>query len=147
MTAPPARRRRRRPRRQGPGAATTAEDVKRLIYLLLPMGRATVETVAATLGQTVRTLQRELGKRGETYTSVLNAVRREQAIRYLTDHRFTLAHVATQLGYTSNGSFTRWFIAEFGMPPSEWRQHQDSNTTSPALLQGAGMSARRVELE
>lgn len=102
-------------------AAGTAADVKRLIYLLLPMGKATIKTVAQILGRTVRTLQRELEHDGETYTSLLNAVRCEQAVRCLADRRVTLAHVATQLGYTSHGSFTRWFITEFGMPPTAWR--------------------------
>jgi AraC-like DNA-binding protein len=37
--------------------------------------------------------------------------------------RYSLQRVSELLGYSSPSSFTRWFIARFGMPPQQWRQH------------------------
>jgi AraC-like DNA-binding protein len=35
-----------------------------------------------------------------------------------------MARVAEQLGYAQPSSFTRWFAAEFGMPPVLWRERE-----------------------
>jgi AraC-like DNA-binding protein len=107
-----------------PGAGAVIDDVRRLVYLLLPVGQATIKRVAGTLGWNVRTLQRELDVHGETYSSLLNGVRRELALRYLENQSFNLAHIAAQLGYASHGAFTRWFISEFGVAPNEWRRRR-----------------------
>ena len=53
------------------GAHSVELDVRKAIYLLLPMGRATIEQIAQTLGMNVRTLQRRL----------FRAQRRAQALR------------------------------------------------------------------
>jgi len=88
----------------------------------LPMGRATVEQVAQSLGMTVRALQRQLEDESETFSGLINSVRRELAIRYIEDKQHSLGHVAELLGYSTQTSFTRWFKAEFGVAPLRWQQ-------------------------
>lgn len=100
-------------------------EVREAIYLLLPMGRATVEQVAQSLALNVRTLQRQLEEEGETFSDVINAVRRELAIRYLEGNQHSLGHVAELLGYSTQTSFTRWFKTEFGVAPMHWQKPEE----------------------
>ncbi|MNN58778.1 HTH-type transcriptional regulator VirS [compost metagenome] len=110
-----------------PGAAqqSTLNDVRKATYLLLPMGRATIEQVAQSLGLNVRTLQRRLEESQVTYSDLINEVRRDLVLRYMENPRYTLSRIADLLGYSVPSSFTRWFTTQFGMAPAAWRrEHQ-----------------------
>ena len=89
------------------------------------MGRATIEQVAQTQGMNVRTLQRRLEECGVTFSDLVNGVRRDLVIRYLENPSYSLGRIADMLGYSMPSSFTRWFIAQFGMPPASWRAQHD----------------------
>lgn len=97
-------------------------DVRKAIYLLLPGGRASSEYVAQGLGLSLRTMQRQLDEAGVSFTQLVNEVRRDLAKRYIENPRYTLVRVSELLGYSTQGSFTRWFSTQFGMPPQQWRQ-------------------------
>jgi AraC-like DNA-binding protein len=103
-------------------SASVVADVSRLIYLFLPTGQASIKHVALALGMNVRTLQRELDGAGESFSALLNDVRRRLVGGYLDNPRFTVGHVAALLGYRRHGSFTRWFAEEFDSTPLEWRR-------------------------
>lgn len=96
-------------------------DVRKAIYLLMPVGRATINQVAYAKGVSVRTLQRELDEAGLTFSALLNAVRRELALHYMANKNYSLQRVGMMIGYAVPTSFTRWFCAEFGCSPREWR--------------------------
>jgi len=97
-------------------------EVRRAIYLLLPLRRATIEQVAPMLGMSVRTLQRRLDECGEAFTPLVNGVRRDLVKRYLVNASYSLGQIAELLGYAQQGAFTRWFAAQFGMAPGKWRE-------------------------
>ncbi|WP_353506097.1 AraC family transcriptional regulator [Variovorax sp. J22P240] len=97
-------------------------EVRRAIYLTLPMGRATSECVAQGLGLSVRSMQRQLDEAGATFTSLVNEVRCELAPRYIDNSRYSLHQVSELLGYSTQGSFTRWFTTQFHQVPSAWRE-------------------------
>ncbi|WP_043257368.1 AraC family transcriptional regulator [Pseudomonas knackmussii] len=107
-----------------PGASdgSTLNEVRKAIYLFLPMGRATIEQIAQSLGLNVRTLQRRLEDNGVTFSDLINEVRRELVLRYLENPRYTLGRIADLLGYSMPSSFTRWFALQFGMAPAAWRR-------------------------
>lgn len=105
----------------GNHSGTPVQEVRKSIYLLLPMGLATLEQVAQGLALNARSLQRRLNESGETFGSLINGVRRELALRYMENPSCTLGHIAEQLGYGNPSSFTRWFTTQFGMPPARWR--------------------------
>ncbi|MDF3935698.1 AraC family transcriptional regulator [Pseudomonas citronellolis] len=109
-----------------PGAteASTLNEVRKAIYLLLPMGRATIEQIALSLGLNVRTLQRRLEDNQVTFSDLINEVRRELVLRYLENPRYSLGRIADLLGYSMPSSFTRWFTQQFGMAPAAWRRQQ-----------------------
>lgn len=98
-----------------------AFDVRKSIYLLLPMGRATIEQIAQSQGMNVRTLQRRLEEDGARFSELINSVRCDLVIRYLENPGYSLGRIADMLGYSMPSSFTRWFISQFGMPPAAWR--------------------------
>jgi AraC-like DNA-binding protein len=100
---------------------TFSDRTKHVIYLLLPGGTANVEAVARNLGIGVRSLQRELEKEGVTFARLLHETRRELARRYLAGATHPIAEIAELVGYSSPSAFSRWFSAEFGMPPHVWR--------------------------
>lgn len=112
-------------------------DVRKAIYLMLPSGRAHSETVAQGLGLSVRTMQRQLDEAGANFTDLLNEVRRELAQRYIANPRYSMARLSELLGYETPSSFTRWFIAQFGMPPQTWRATRKAG----GVARGAGPSA------
>jgi AraC-like DNA-binding protein len=101
-------------------------EVRKAIYLLLPMGRATIEQVAQSQGMNVRTLQRRLKDDGCAFNDVINDVRRDLVLRYLDNPNYSLSRIADMLGYSMASSFTRWFISQFGMPPASWRVQKQS---------------------
>jgi AraC-like DNA-binding protein len=108
-------------------ALARAEDeaapaaVRKAIHLLLPVGRASIEQVAQWLGLNVRTLQRRLAAEGVLFSDLLNAARRELAQRYQADGNLSATEISRLLGYGQPSSFSRWYAAEFGKPPSLWK--------------------------
>ena len=106
----------------GQSQTSVITDVKRLIYLLLPLGRATIKQVANSLTCSVRKLQQDLARAGASFVAMLDEARQERVCLYLENPKFDLGHVASLLGYTHQSSFTRWFIGRFGVSPSAWRK-------------------------
>lgn len=108
-------------------------EVRKAIYLLLPLGRATIEQVAQGLGMNVRTLQRQLDSAGMVFSDMVNGVRRDLVIHYMDNKSYTLARIAESLGYSAYGSFVRWFAAQFDMTPTRWQslRQQKEDRQSP----------------
>lgn len=109
-----------------PGAVrgSTLNEVRQAIYLLLPMGRATIDQVAQSLGITVRTMQRRIDECGTTYSDLYDEVRQELLIRYMDNPRYSLSQIACLLGYSTPSSFSRWFGNHYGMAPAKWRSQR-----------------------
>jgi AraC-like DNA-binding protein len=101
---------------------TLTERVRSTIPFLISNGQADVQGVAQYLGMPARTFQRKLTAEGHSFGTLLNEARRELAVRYLTNSNQSITMVAQLTGYSALSSFTRWFIAEFGIPPGKWRK-------------------------
>src|SRR5688572_11247748 len=96
--------------------------VRRAISLLLPIGRAGLNSVAATLAMKPRTLQRRLDEESTAFGTLLNEARRDLAKHYLTNSTHPMGIVAELIGYASHSSFSAWFVTEFHTSPTAWRQ-------------------------
>ena len=107
-----------------PSDGSIAERARRSIHLLLPSGRANLDQVSQNLGLHPRTLQRLLGQEKRSFGTLLNDVRRELALRYLSRSTHSVSSIAQLTGYASPSSFTRWFCAEFGTAPAAWRAEE-----------------------
>jgi AraC-like DNA-binding protein len=102
-------------------SASLPEEVQRAINVLLPFNGASITSVSTRLGLSERTLQRRLADEGAEFGALLNAVRRQHALRHLANGQAPLSQVAGFVGYSRQTSFSRWFAGEFGMTPSTWR--------------------------
>ena len=100
------------------------EQVRQMIWMLLPGGRCSVEQVASHLGRDRRTLHRQLQREGESFSSLLDKVRGELALRHLENAQRPLGDIAELLGFSALSAFSRWFSQRFACSPSAWRSGQ-----------------------
>lgn len=114
-----------------PGEHSIVFEVRKAIYLLLPMGRATIEQIAHALGMNVRTLQRRLEEAGANFSDLISEVRRDLVQRYMNNPNYSLARIGDLLGYSLPSSFTRWFATQFGSTPAAWRAVHGKPFTPP----------------
>ncbi|HEX4849093.1 MAG TPA: helix-turn-helix domain-containing protein, partial [Novosphingobium sp.] len=103
------------------GDRTVVQDVDQLIRLLMPAGRASIQNCAASMGMTVRTLQRMLDGAGTSFSSLLNEARMQLATQYLANPQMRITDIAGMLGYSSIGAFSRWHRSAFGAPARAMR--------------------------
>ncbi|MCO8312959.1 AraC family transcriptional regulator [Pseudomonas mandelii] len=102
------------------------EQVRQMIWTVLPTGHCSVEQVAANLGWDRRTLHRKLAQEGETFSSLLDQVRAELAMRHLAHSNQPLSEIAGVLGFSELSAFSRWFRRHFDCSPSTWRARQSN---------------------
>jgi AraC-like DNA-binding protein len=114
------------------------ERLKNTLVQLIPHGRANIRSSAATLGTSVRTLQRLLDAHGVTFSEVLATVRKSLAEQYLTQPELTVLRISELLGYSAPPAFVRWFNGSFGTTPQQWRR---AAITAQAELPPRGFTA------
>ena len=102
-------------------AGSMTLDTRKAIYMLLPLGKASSAEIAISLGLNLRTLQRRLDREKTSLSILVEGVRRDLAVRYLSNKSHSLSQIAEMLGYGQLSSFTRWFAAQFGVSPTRWR--------------------------
>jgi AraC-like DNA-binding protein len=73
--------------------------------------------LAGALHLTERTLRRRLDKDGITFQSLLDDVRRDEAVRLLDDHALSVAAIAERLGYSEPRSFRHAYRRWTGKTP------------------------------
>jgi AraC-like DNA-binding protein len=105
-----------------PGERSIAQEVEQAIQLLMPAGRASIASVADSLGMTVRTLQRRLDEDGTQFSDLLDKVRVREVSRHLARRRIRLTDVADLLGYSSLSAFSNWYRGRFNETPSAGRR-------------------------
>ena len=106
--------------------ATTCAKVRECIYLMLSSGLCSAAQVAKRLGTDRRTIHRHLAKEGETFSSLMDAVRSELVTRYIENRERPLSETADLLGFSAQSAFARWFRAKYGCSVSEWRAAQSA---------------------
>ena len=99
-----------------------AEQLKGRLADLLARGEANADYACRALRLSKRTLQRRLKAEKTSFQKVLQEVRAELAVRYLSDRRLKALEVAMLLGYNNITSFTTAFKSWYDMPPAEYRQ-------------------------
>jgi len=108
--------------------ATMRDSARECIYMTLPSGLCSAERVARYLGVDRRTLHRHLEREGDTFSSLLDAVRapnRRPATLVTTTAR------SSQLrNYSASAlsAFSRWFRGRCGCSVSQWRASEDGAT-------------------
>jgi AraC-like DNA-binding protein len=98
---------------------------RRLRVLLegeLGRGLPTLETAAARLGVSARTLRRRLQEEGTTFQDTLDETRCELAKRHLGEDKLALGEVAFLLGFSEPSAFHRAFKRWTGQTPLSYRR-------------------------
>ncbi len=98
-----------------------AERVRGALVDLMPAGRTGAEDVALALTISRSTLQRRLREEETSYQAVLDATRRDMAIRYLTKTTLRADEIASVLAYRDANSFSRSFRRWTGQAPVAFR--------------------------
>lgn len=104
-----------------PERASLSVRVRSLIVAQLERGKVGVEAVAAQLHMSRYTLHKKLRREGLTFASLLEEVRRHQALAYMQDQTKPLVEIAEQLGFSELSAFSRAFKRWMGTSPAEYR--------------------------
>jgi len=105
------------------------DRVRGALVDLMPAGRTGAEDVAIALGISRSTLQRRLRDDGTTYQAVLDVIRRDMAIRYLTKTTLRADEISDALAYRDANSFSRSFRRWTGQAPLAFREVSARPTT------------------
>ncbi|SHM64655.1 AraC-type DNA-binding protein [Duganella sacchari] len=100
-----------------PDEQDLASQLQRQIAAALVQGEPLLDTVAAAMHISGRTLRRKLEQGGWTFQQLLDDVRLKMAQEYLRDTRLTLPEIALLLGYSEQSAFNRAFMRWTGETP------------------------------
>ena len=101
-----------------------AESLKRVIRSFANDNWLSIEEASEVTDQSVRTLQRRLSMEQTTYSDLVQQCRAEIAGDLLENSGIAIAEIARQLGYGSQGNFTRAFYRWARVSPSEFPKHR-----------------------
>ncbi|WP_028309906.1 AraC family transcriptional regulator [Derxia gummosa] len=106
--------------RAGEAASFTAR-VERML-MRMPGEFCDMDTTAARLNITARTLRRKLEAEGSSFSELLARVRRDLAIDYLRNTRMSTDNIAAALGFSDGANFRHAFRRWTGRTPGEYRR-------------------------
>ncbi len=109
-----------------------SQRVRKALAGLLREG-ASRKAVASSLEMSTRTLSRYLEQEGLDFSTLLDEVRSQRSIYYLTGTSLDVKVIAEQLGYATSGSFVRAFMRWHGQTPGSYRQRAGDPTQQPQL--------------
>lgn len=92
-------------------------------------GIPSLADLARLINQSVRSLDRQLGREGSRFLEISKRVRHEKARTLLHGGDLSITQIAYQLGYRDVANFTRAFKRESGVSPSTFRENRDARST------------------
>jgi AraC-like DNA-binding protein len=107
---------------------TTSEQVRRQLRANLPTHWLSEKDAASRLQMTTRTLRRRLADEGTRFRAIVDQLRHETALQFLSTSRLECADIALLLGYSESSVFSRAFRRWSGQSPDEWRSVQVTET-------------------
>jgi len=104
------------------------DHIENSIRTLLATGDCNKSNIALCMGLHPKKLQRILSDHDTSYRSVLENVRKKEAVRMLENDNVSLTTLALKLGYSELSIFSRNFKSWYGVTPSDWLKiHQDKS--------------------
>jgi AraC-like DNA-binding protein len=104
-----------------PQAHGFSGHVRQKIIERLSGGDISLEAITRDMNVSLRSFQRKLAYENQSFKSILDDVRREQALQYLKFENLSVSDIAYRLGYSEISAFTRAFVRWEAMAPSAWR--------------------------
>lgn len=101
--------------------ASVTDQVRAAVRARLPEGFPTLEAIAAELRLPASAIQRELHYDGVSYSTLVEATRRDLALSYLQQRRLTFSEIAFLLGYSELSAFSRAVRRWTGASPRRLR--------------------------
>ena len=89
--------------------AEVSETVRELMWVMLKSGSCSADRVAKRLGVDRRTINRRLAAEGQSYTAILDTVRRDMVTSFVKHGQRPLNEIAGMLGFSGLSAFSRWF--------------------------------------
>ena len=77
--------------------------------------------MSLVMGLSPTTLKRKLREEGETYQHILDRIRRDLSIQYLTETKLTAKQISYRIGFSNVHNFRRAFKAWTGFNPSHFQ--------------------------
>ena len=105
-----------------PATDTITDRLRRMIARELPQGDPSAARAAELLQMSQRTLCRRLEQEGTTYRELLDDLRRQLAMQYLTRRDLSVSEVAFLLGFSQAAAFHRAFKRWTGTTPLDHRR-------------------------
>jgi AraC-like DNA-binding protein len=102
-------------------ANTLAQRVRTTLLEQLPSAHACETSVAHAFNMTARTLQRRLRAERTSYKQILDDVRRELAVDYVSEPDLSIKEITYMLGFSEPSNFTRAFKRWTGRSPNAYR--------------------------
>jgi len=99
----------------------TVEQVKSQLGKNL-MNSPKLAQIAAILGQSERSLQRQLKQQGTSYQQLLADVRLHHAQDYLQYSNLSILQISQLLGFREQSSFNHFFLRGSGISPKKWQE-------------------------
>jgi AraC-like DNA-binding protein len=122
-----------------PAQECTVERVRAALRMALPEGDVRSQAIAKRLALSPRTLHRRLQAEGESYQSVLDAMRCELASRDLALGNYSVRQVGQRIGFNNLSAFSRAFKTWTGYTPGEFQQRRaNSDDTRVELAASFG---------
>jgi AraC-like DNA-binding protein len=115
-----------------PGPLT--QRLRQELWRCLPDGVPGLAVLARRLGTSQRTLQRRLGLEGVTLQGQIEEVRRELALRLLTDARLSATEIAFLTGFSEASAFYRAFRRWTGTTPAGYRRRDRGRPQARGML-------------
>jgi AraC-like DNA-binding protein len=105
------------------GSKSTRGRVESLLMPILHTGNASMDMIAEKLAVSRQTLYRQLKSEGVTFETVLDELRHQLAVHYLTGERTSVNETAYLVGFSEPAAFSRAFKRWTGSSPRSVRSH------------------------
>ncbi len=112
---------------------TLRARLEEAIRLRLHQGEPGADELAHELGFSRSTLFRRLREEGTSFALVLDTLRRELALQFVSGSRNSLAEIAYLLGFSEPAAFSRAFQRWTGMSPGQYRQRSGPTGVKAAI--------------
>jgi AraC-like DNA-binding protein len=107
-----------------PRSSDLIAQTRRLIANGLARNQTTMPEVAELLQMRERTLRRKLQELGTSFQTLLDEVRRDRALHYMRESRYSTPELSSQLGFNGPAAFYRAFRRWTG---SSWSKYRDEH--------------------